>query len=152
MPLPIIHHPAFDADFDAAHRFPMSKFSRLAEILVEDGLVAPGGYHEPAPAPQDWLRLAHDPLYVDQVLFSAVPPEMEKAIGFRVDEKVALRSRCATGGTVLTAHLALVEGLACNTAAAAIMRRGTAAPASRCSTTWRWRRRCSWPTAMPAAS
>ncbi|MFY0734136.1 MULTISPECIES: histone deacetylase family protein [Aurantimonas] len=116
MPLPIIHHPAFDADFDAAHRFPMSKFLRLAEILVEDGLVAPGGYHEPAPAPQDWLRLAHDPLYVDQVLFSAVPPEMEKAIGFRVDEKVALRSRCATGGTVLTAHLALVEGLACNTA------------------------------------
>ncbi|MEF2552892.1 histone deacetylase [Aurantimonas sp. A2-1-M11] len=116
MPLAIIHHPAFDADFDARHRFPMSKFSRLAEILVEDGLVAPGGYHQPVPAPAAWLRLAHDPLYVDQVLFSAVPAAMEKAIGFRVDEKVALRSRCATGGTVLTARMALAEGLACNTA------------------------------------
>ncbi len=116
MTIPIIHHPAFDANFDPAHRFPMSKFSRLAEILVEDGLIAPGGYQVPAPAPPAWLRLAHDPLYVDQVMFSAVPPAIEKAIGFKVDERVALRSRAATGGTVLAARLALEHGLALNTA------------------------------------
>ncbi|TFF19080.1 histone deacetylase [Jiella endophytica] len=116
MTVPIIHHPAFDANFDAHHRFPMSKFTRLAEILREDGVVGPAGYHVPAPALPGWLRLAHDPRYVDQVLFEAVPPDMEKAIGFRVDERVAMRSRCATGGTVLAARLALAEGLACNTA------------------------------------
>lgn len=116
MSVPIIHHPAFDANFDARHRFPMSKFSRLAEILVEDGVVGPAGYHVPAPALPQWLRLAHDSRYVDQVVFAAVPPEIEKAIGFKVDEKVAMRSRCATGGTVLAARLALAEGLACNTA------------------------------------
>ena len=116
MNIPIIHHPAFDARFDAAHRFPMSKFSRLAEILVEDGIVAPGSYQVPVPAPSAWLRLAHDPLYVDQVMFCAVPPTIEKAIGFRVDERVALRSRAATGGTVLAARLALEHGLALNTA------------------------------------
>ncbi|NDV87076.1 histone deacetylase [Aurantimonas aggregata] len=116
MSVPIIHHPAFDAQFDASHRFPMSKFSRLAEILVEDGIVSAGGFHVPTPASPEWLRLAHDPLYVDQVLSRTVPAAIEKAIGFAVDEKVALRSRCATGGTVLTAKLALAEGLACNTA------------------------------------
>ncbi|MEC5291873.1 histone deacetylase [Aurantimonas sp. C2-6-R+9] len=116
MPVPMIHHPAFDAKFDAHHRFPMSKFTRLAQILVEDGVVAPDGFHIPAPALPGWLRLAHDPLYVDQVLFTAVPPAIEKAIGFKVDERVAMRSRCATGGTVLAAKLALAEGLACNTA------------------------------------
>ena len=116
MTVPIIHHPAFDAQFDAGHRFPMSKFSRLAEILVEDGIVAAGGFHVPAPALPAWLRLAHDPLYVDQVLHQAVPAAIEKAIGFTVDERVTIRSRCATGGTVLTARLALAEGLACNTA------------------------------------
>ncbi|MCB8839516.1 histone deacetylase [Aurantimonas sp. VKM B-3413] len=116
MPVPIIHHPAFDAQFDAHHRFPMSKFTRLAEILVEDGIVGAGRFHMPAPALPGWLRLAHDARYVDQVLYQAVPPEMEKAIGFRVDERVAMRSRCATGGTVLTARLALAEGLACHTA------------------------------------
>ena len=116
MTIPIIHHPAFDANFDANHRFPMSKFSRLAEILVEDGIVSSGGYQVPAPAPAAWLRLAHDPLYVDQVMFCAVPPAIEKAIGFKVDERVALRSRAATGGTVLAARLALEHGLALNTA------------------------------------
>ncbi|MCQ8783316.1 histone deacetylase family protein [Mangrovibrevibacter kandeliae] len=116
MPLPIVHHPAFDARFDEKHRFPMSKFSRLAEILVEDGIVGRDGWHVPAPALPSWLRLAHSSRYVDQVLHQAVPHEMEKAIGFSVDERVTMRSRCATGGTVLTARLALAEGLACNTA------------------------------------
>ncbi|WP_185985278.1 histone deacetylase family protein [Aureimonas mangrovi] len=116
MDLPIVHHPAFDARFDEAHRFPMSKFTRLAQILVEDGLVAPGGFEEPIPAPQAWLELAHAPAYVEGVLRRALPLEMEKAIGFPVDERVAMRSRCACGGTVLTARLALEKGLACNTA------------------------------------
>ncbi|MBO0903895.1 histone deacetylase family protein [Jiella sonneratiae] len=116
MSVPIIHHPAFDANFDARHRFPMSKFTRLAEILVEDGVVGPAGFHVPAPALPAWLRLAHDPRYVDQVLFHAVPAAVERAIGFPVDERVAMRSRCATGGTMLAARLALGEGLACNTA------------------------------------
>ena len=116
MTIPIIHHPAFDANFDPAHRFPMSKFTRLAQILVEDGIVGPAGYHIPAPALPGWLRLAHDSRYVDQVLFSAVPPAIEKAIGFKVDERVAMRSRCATGGTVLAGRLALADGLALNTA------------------------------------
>ncbi len=94
----------------------MSKFTRLAQILVEDGVVAPGGWHVPEPCPADWLALAHDPAYVHAVLAQSVPREMEKAIGFAVDDKVAMRSRCATGGTVLAARLALAGGLACNTA------------------------------------
>jgi len=113
--VPFVHHPAFDARFDAAHRFPMRKFTRLAEILVEDGL-APNGFHVPAPALFSWLELAHDPRYVEAVLAANVDPAVERAIGFRVDERVAMRSRCATGGTLLAARLALEAGLACNTA------------------------------------
>ncbi|WP_062203446.1 histone deacetylase [Aureimonas sp. AU12] len=115
MVLPLIHHPAFDAQFDAAHRFPMSKFTRLAEMLVADGLV-PDGWHVPAPALASWLELAHDPRYVEAVMTQRVDAATEKAIGFKVDERVALRSRCATGGTLLAARLALDGGLACNTA------------------------------------
>ncbi len=115
MPLPLVHHPAFDALFDEAHRFPMRKFTRLAEILVEDGLV-PNGFHVPAPALPEELELAHAPAYVEAVLTQTVSPTVEKAIGFPVDARVALRSRCATGGTLLAARLALDSGLACNTA------------------------------------
>ena len=42
MSLAIVHHPAFCADIPAAHRFPMNKFRRVAQVLVEDGLVTEG--------------------------------------------------------------------------------------------------------------
>lgn len=100
----------------AGHRFPMNKFRRLAEVLVEEGIVAPGGYRQPVPAPAEWLALAHERSYVDQVLSGAVPPGIAREIGLPMSESVALRARCATAGTVLTATLALEHGIACNTA------------------------------------
>lgn len=114
--LPIVHHPAYDAEFPADHRFPMGKFARLAEILIENGLAAPGTFHVPSPAPRDWVCLAHAPAYVDQVFAASVPDRIASEIGFPINEKVALRARCATAGTVLTARLALQYGIACNTA------------------------------------
>lgn len=94
----------------------MGKFRRLAEVLVEEGLVAGGGFHVPALAPRNWLRLAHDAAYVDQVLNQQVPPAVAREIGFPMSEGIAMRARAATGGTVLTAMLALEHGIACNTA------------------------------------
>lgn len=116
MPLPIVHNPRYDADFPADHRFPMAKFRRIAEILVEDGLVPPGGFHVPAPAPAGWIGLAHEARYVDQVFAAAVPDAVAREIGFPMTDKVALRARTASAGTVMTGRLALEHGIACNTA------------------------------------
>jgi len=117
MPVPFVHHPAYDAAFDPAHRFPMRKFSRLAEILIEDGLVGPSGFRVPEPASRETLIRAHDPAYVDMILSGAgVSRDWERRIGFPVDQKVARRSAAAMGGTLLAARLALEGGLACNTA------------------------------------
>lgn len=116
MPLPIVHNPAYDAEFDPGHRFPMGKYGRLAEVLVEDGLVAPGTFHVPAPAPANWVKLAHDAAYVDQVYAHDVPHFINKTIGFELNAKTILRAQCATTGTVLAARLALETGIACNTA------------------------------------
>ncbi|MEP0521509.1 MAG: histone deacetylase [Hyphomicrobiales bacterium] len=120
--LPIVHHPAYDAaDLPDEHRFPMRKFRRLAEILMEEGLVPPGMFHTPLPAPVSWLNLAHSPTYVDQVLNGTLPLQIAKEVGFplyndKAGRAIAHRGRCATAGTVLTATLALEHGLACNTA------------------------------------
>jgi len=116
MPLPIVHHPAYVATLPANHRFPMNKFGALAEVLRELGLEPKGGFYTPRPAPRGWLTLAHEPAYVDAVMAAQVPAGVAREIGFPVDETVALRARCATAGTVLTAELALEAGLACNTA------------------------------------
>lgn len=116
MVLPIVHNPAYDAHFPTNHRFPMGKYGRLADVLVEDGLVAPGQFHVPEPAPRDWVKLAHDPAYVDAVYAFDVPAAIEKQIGFEVTDRTSVRAQCATAGTVIAAQLALAGGIACNTA------------------------------------
>ncbi|RWF14708.1 MAG: histone deacetylase, partial [Mesorhizobium sp.] len=70
----------------------------------------------PEPAPASWLKLAHAAGYVDQVLACEVPEKIEREIGFPVGPRVSLRAQLATGGTVLAARLALLNGIACNTA------------------------------------
>jgi acetoin utilization deacetylase AcuC-like enzyme len=116
MPIDIVHHPDYDARFPPSHRFPMGKYSLLMEALRRRGLVDPSRLHEPEPIGADLLTLAHDPIYVEQVLTRSVPDEIEREIGFPVDERVARRAHLATSGTLLAARLALAKGLACNTA------------------------------------
>lgn len=116
MTLPIVHNPHYNAEFPADHRFPMLKFRRIAEVLMEEGLAGPGTFHIPEEAPADWIALAHDRAYVDQVFSSAVPEKIAREIGFPMGPAVALRARCASAGTLLTAQLALAHGIACNTA------------------------------------
>jgi acetoin utilization deacetylase AcuC-like enzyme len=113
--LPIVHHPDYTANTPAEHRFPMRKFARLAEILVEDGL-APHGFYTPEPIDRNQLLRAHTARYVDGILTFTLPPDEVRRIGFPLTPSVARRAHLATGGTLLAARLALEHGLACNSA------------------------------------
>ncbi|WP_422375268.1 histone deacetylase [Roseibium sp.] len=116
MTLPIVHHPAYCADLPANHRFPMDKFRAVADLVQREGLLEGKAFYRPRPAPFEWVALAHDPHYVDQVFTSQVADKVAREIGFPMREDIALRARCATGGSVLTGYLALEHGVACNTA------------------------------------
>jgi acetoin utilization deacetylase AcuC-like enzyme len=91
----------------------MGKFRAVGEVLRAMGF---GPFHEPAPAPAEWIALAHERAYVDQVFNAQVPHKIAREIGFPMTERVAIRSRAACAGTTLTARLALEHGIACNTA------------------------------------
>ncbi len=114
--LAVVAHPAFHAPLPAGHRFPMHKYRRLAEVLVEEGIVPRGGFIEPAEAPAEWLALAHDRAYVDQVLAADAPPEVERRIGLPITPAMALRTRTSCAATLLAGRLALERGIACTTA------------------------------------
>ena len=116
MPLPVVHHPAYVAPLPSAHRFPMAKFGRLMELLLEHGVVDPAQIRVPEPAPATSLELAHAPAYVAAVLSQTLDAAAVRRIGLPITPEVARRSRAANGGTLLTARLALEHGLACNTA------------------------------------
>ncbi|WP_308469374.1 histone deacetylase family protein [Alsobacter metallidurans] len=114
--LPIVYHPAYSAEIPTEHRFPMGKYRRLAEILVEEGVVAAGDLLRPEPASFEQLSRVHAAEYVRQTFDLAIPRAIEREIGLPMTASVVARARAAAGGTVLTARLALERGLACNTA------------------------------------
>ncbi len=116
MALAIVHNPLFTAELPPDHRFPMPKYAAIADAILAEGLVAPGEFHTPGPAPAQWVALAHERNYVDQVFACAVPEAISRVIGFAVTPSVTTRARHASAGTVLAARLALERGIATSTA------------------------------------
>ena len=116
MRAPVVHHPAYVIPLPAAHRFPMPKFARLLVCLREHGLLVPRQEFVPEPARRAWLEVAHKVDYVTAVLEQRLGEAELRRLGLPMSPVLALRSRCAVAGTVLTARLALEHGLACNTA------------------------------------
>lgn len=113
MSLPIVHHADYDADsVPDAHRFPMRKYSLVAELLRDRG----ARFTVPAHAPETWLHLAHALSYVTAVLTSSVDAKTERRIGFEMTPAIAARTRASVGGTCLAARLALEQGAAVNLA------------------------------------
>jgi acetoin utilization deacetylase AcuC-like enzyme len=113
--LAVVHHPGYTADTPDGHRFPMRKFALLADLLSTEGFAA-RGFHVPHPADVETLGMAHDGGYVRAVLERTLDRAAQRRIGFDLTERVVLRARLATAGTLLAARLALIHGLACNTA------------------------------------
>ena len=116
MSLPLVHHPRYTVRLPHQHRFPMNKYARLIEVLRDEGLAPPRRCFEPAPAPRWWLELVHDSGYVEDILGQTAPAETMRRIGLPLSPELAMRARCAVGGTILAAELALRHGLACQTA------------------------------------
>jgi acetoin utilization deacetylase AcuC-like enzyme len=116
MPLPIVHHPSYTVPLPHRHRFPMNKYQALIEALREEGLARAENIHAPEPAPRWWLELAHDTLYVADMLAGTAGDEVMRRIGLPWTPALIERARMAVGGTVLAARLALQRGLACQTA------------------------------------
>lgn len=89
------------------HRFPMLKYQRLRERIVEEGVIAESDLHVPDAASWDDLLLAHDAAYVTAVANGTLAPEIQRRIGFPWSLEMVERSRRSVGATVAAAHDAL---------------------------------------------
>lgn len=94
----------------------MPKFARLLACLRQTGIVLPAQEFVAEPAPRSWLELAHTEDYVAGIIDQRLDEPAVRRLGLPLSPALAMRSRCAVGGTVLTARLALEHGIACNTA------------------------------------
>jgi len=116
MDLPIIYHQDYIAPLPLGHRFPMSKFRQLHELLLANRVAYPEQFHTPECPPQELIELVHTKNYVQAYCEGTLEAKAQRRIGLPWSPALVNRTCVAVGGTILTAKLALNQGLACNTA------------------------------------
>ena len=114
MDLPVVNHEDYFAKIGDDHRFPIDKFSKLAEYLIKKNIVKK--FYKPYPCSEETLKRAHSEKYINDIKNKTLDQSKVKKIGFPLVDSVVQRSLIATGGTVLASKLAIDSGLACNTA------------------------------------
>ena len=114
MVLPVVNHEDYFAKIGDDHKFPINKFSALANYLKEKKIVK--NFHNPYPCSVETLSKAHSLDYINHIKDKTLSKEGVKKIGFPLVDSVVKRSFIATGGTVLASKLAIKSGIACNTA------------------------------------
>ncbi|MGB0498624.1 MAG: histone deacetylase, partial [Rubricella sp.] len=116
MKLPVTWHPDYVAPLKPGHRFPMSKYGALKEVLVSRGVIGADGYIAPAPAPTGRIAAVHDLGYVERAFSLTLSDREIREIGLPGTEAVVRRARLSAAGSTLAGHLALEHGIACNAA------------------------------------
>jgi len=94
----------------------MAKFRLLVEHLQRLDLARPEQLHQPLPVPRRWLELVHCRAYHEGFARDQLEPAAVRRIGLPATTPLVRRSWLAVGGSVLTARLALQQGLACHLA------------------------------------
>ena len=98
------------------HRFPMAKYSRLRERIVDEGIVAPEDLHEAPAASWDDLRLVHTGQYLHDIAAGTLPRESQRRIGFPWSAAMVERARRSVGATIAATAAALEDGVSANLA------------------------------------
>lgn len=99
-----------------AHRFPIAKYERLREQVLNEGIVTPDAIREPERATRDALLLVHTVDYVDRFLTGALEPAELRRLGFPWSPALVERSIRSVGGTCEAASAAIEHGVAMNLA------------------------------------
>jgi acetoin utilization deacetylase AcuC-like enzyme len=89
------------------HKFPMRKYRLTRDLLAVDGdfefVCAPL-------ANPETVKLAHDPVYVEQFINGSLDRAIMRRIGFPWSEALVHRTLASVGGTVAAAQVALEKG------------------------------------------
>jgi acetoin utilization deacetylase AcuC-like enzyme len=112
----IFYSDHFVLPLPAGHRFPMSKYSRLRQRVVEAKLVLAEDLRVPEPAHDEQILLAHDAGYLQRVKAGALSEKEIRRIGFPWSPEMVERSRRSVGGTLGACRAALQDGIAVNLA------------------------------------
>ncbi len=104
----------FSLPLPASHRFPIAKYARLRERVLEAALVAPHDLLVPDAATDRELSGAHTAEYIGRVTQGRLSAREIRALGFPWSTRLVERSRRSSGATVQACRAALTEGYGVN--------------------------------------
>ncbi len=106
----------FALPLPAGHRFPMGKYLRLRDRLLEADAFPPETFVVPDAATDAEILRVHCPRYLARVVSGTLSPAEVRAIGFPWSERMVERSRRSSGATLAAAREALTRGWSANLA------------------------------------
>lgn len=110
------YHPGYHVALSPDHPFPMSKYLLLKELLIGEGVIAPGDLVQPEPVTAEMLARVHTAEYLARLASGTLSPAELRRLGLPWSTALWQRSLLASGGTLLAARHALRSGLAANLA------------------------------------
>jgi acetoin utilization deacetylase AcuC-like enzyme len=110
------YHPGYQVALPVGHPFPIAKFSLLKDQLLAEGVLQPSDLLQPEPLDRATLELVHTAGYLDKLESSGLSAAEQRRLGMPWSEALWMRSRLASGGTLLAARDALGSGLSGNLA------------------------------------
>jgi acetoin utilization deacetylase AcuC-like enzyme len=103
--------PDYEVDI-GFHVFPTAKYRLVKERLLAEGTLSEARLHRPEPASREELLAVHTPDWVERVLEGRLTPTQELQLELPYSPALLRAFLVCCGGTILTARLALREGVA----------------------------------------
>jgi acetoin utilization deacetylase AcuC-like enzyme len=110
------YHAGYQVVLPAGHPFPISKYPLLKDRLLAEGLLSICDIIESEPLDRETLELVHTAEYLNKLESSGLSAAEQRRLGMPWSDALWLRSRLASGGTLLAARAALDLGLSGNLA------------------------------------
>ncbi|WP_369812613.1 histone deacetylase family protein [Alkalimonas collagenimarina] len=108
----LVYHPCYSLlELPERHRYPIGKYQWLYQRLQDIG-APPEIFHQPDPIHPSQLHHTHCPEYITQLCRGQLDAKAMRRIGFPWSAQLIERSLTSLGGTLLTAQLAMQQGMA----------------------------------------
>ena len=112
----VSYSPGYCISLPEGHPFPMTKFSCLHSILLDEGLLSLEDIYEPNEISWKDLSRVHSVDYLEKLRNGDLSRSEERRLGLPWSDALVRRSRLAVQGTLMAARMALEDGISANLA------------------------------------
>ncbi len=108
--------PRYYCDIGEGHRFPITKYERVRDRLIDTGSIPVDDILAPEPATDELLLLVHTDDYVGRLSRGELTAREIRRLGFPWSPELVMRARFAVGGTLAATRRSLDCGYSANLA------------------------------------